>query len=806
MAPPRTSVRLDVPPAPPITLHLRARSTTADVSDLLQPARRAGDRRQILVVSRVLGKHLAASPDVVMTAGRALADLVGDRLSAGAGAAAPTVIGFAETATALAHVVRARLGAQAFTHTTRHLVDAAPILAFSEPHSHAPDHALFHRDPAFLADDGPVVLVDDELTTGTTVLNLVGAIEAHHHHAGYVVAVLTDLRDTAARERFDAAAARMGVPLDVVSLLAAEMDVDDDGRRGLAAPAVLGTTPDGPVDAATATPATATPATATTTTSTAATSTLAADALPPARSDGHLGWDDHDERALDRWAAAAGQRLAGPLGDGRVDVIGWEEAMYAPLVLAARLPGAVTVRATTRSPIAPATTPGYPIRDGIGFHVGDGVPRHLYNLHVDPPDHIVLCTPATPPPALVARLAAVAPVHVLTLPTPVAKDTGAATPPATATRTGADPGDLPDPPTGFGSYDPDDVTFLLTPLADGFAESTLEEREHALQAGAHYSERLPMEYEPSADYMRLFHEVLARQAGVVADLVGMTARRILEVRGDGPFVLVSLARAGTPVGVLLRRYLQAHHGIDAPHRSISIIRDRGLDRTAIRWLQATHPGMALQFVDGWTGKGAIQRELTAECRVLGLDDRMAVLADPGGCAAMPGTRADVLIPSACLNATVSGLVSRTVLTDELRAAGGFHGAKHYAHLAPVDLSAHFVDTVAARFRPPGELPGALPSPAGGPRTDPLPPGALHSPWTGHAGALAVAQAHGVGDLNLVKPGLGEAIRVLLRRRPRLLLLREHSLDTEPLRQLADERAIPVQLDPALHVAACGLIR
>ena len=42
---------------------------------------------------------------------------------------------------------------------------------------------------------------------------------------------------------------------------------------------------------------------------------------------------------------------------------------------------------------------------------------------------------------------------------------------------------------------------------------------------------------------------------------------------------------------------------------------------------------------------------------------MAVLADPGYCTSIYGTREDFLIPSACLNATVSGLISRTVLND-----------------------------------------------------------------------------------------------------------------------------------------------
>jgi hypothetical protein len=44
-------------------------------------------------------------------------------------------------------------------------------------------------------------------------------------------------------------------------------------------------------------------------------------------------------------------------------------------------------------------------------------------------------------------------------------------------------------------------------------------------------------------------------------------------------VIASLARAGTPIGVLLLRTLRAQ-GVPAVHYSISIIRDRGIDRVA----------------------------------------------------------------------------------------------------------------------------------------------------------------------------------------------------------------------------------
>ncbi|NEE25176.1 phosphoribosyltransferase, partial [Streptomyces sp. SID7982] len=132
--------------------------------------------------------------------------------------------------------------------------------------------------------------------------------------------------------------------------------------------------------------------------------------------------------------------------------------------------------------------------------------------------------------------------------------------------------------------------------------------------------------------------------------VGTVTETVLAERGPRP-VLVSLARAGTPVGVLMRRWARHRHGLDLPHYAISIVRGRGIDATALRWLAAHHDPADVVFVDGWTGKGAITRELAAAIEEFeasggpaGFDPEIAVLADPGGCVRTYGTREDFLIP------------------------------------------------------------------------------------------------------------------------------------------------------------------
>ncbi|TNY35764.1 cysteine protease StiP family protein [Thermomonospora catenispora] len=369
----------------------------------------------------------------------------------------------------------------------------------------------------------------------------------------------------------------------------------------------------------------------------------------------------------------------------------------------------------------------------------------------------------------------------------------------------------PEPLRGpdFGSYPAEDVAWLLKDLSQVKLEAPIEEREAAIQAGrAHYAESLPVEYQPGPEYRRLFHRALEASASRLAYAVGLVTELILAERGRET-VLVSLARAGTPVGVLIRRWARAAHGLDLPHYSLSIVRGRGIDRVALRYLTEHHDPASVMFVDGWTGKGVITRELTTALEAYFRDTGvrfpgdLAVLADPGRCTRLYGTREDFLIPSACLNSTVSGLVSRTVLNDELIGPNDFHGAKFYAELAPSDVSGVFLDAVCARF---GEVAERVA------RDWPALREADRTPdWSGWAAVRRIGERYGIDDLNLIKPGVGETTRVLLRRVPWRVLVRSDALasgDLAHIRLLAAERGVPVvEVEPdALPYACAGLVR
>ena len=343
----------------------------------------------------------------------------------------------------------------------------------------------------------------------------------------------------------------------------------------------------------------------------------------------------------------------------------------------------------------------------------------------------------------------------------------------------------------FGTYRPEDVTILLKDITGLVEPLGTKEREARIQSGVHYSEMLPLEYEPSPAYLAAFRDALERYAGLTAFAAASAAMQIWERKGPDT-VLVSLARAGTPVGILLKYCLRRYYGADVPHYTISIIRGRGIDRAAMEYILARHEPETLQFVDGWTGKGAIQRELNAAMEAFpGVDPGLAVLSDPARLAAVSGTQGDFLIASSCLNATVSGLLSRTFYRPDIIRPGEFHGAAFYSQLRDQDVTYGFIDAVSACLP---EEPHRAEPPAGG--------------RTGLEEVREICRTFGVRDVNLVKPGIGEATRVLLRRVPWKLLVR--SLDDPAhlghLYQLAEEKGVAVEEYPLRAYRACGLIR
>ena len=372
------------------------------------------------------------------------------------------------------------------------------------------------------------------------------------------------------------------------------------------------------------------------------------------------------------------------------------------------------------------------------------------------------------------------------------------------------------------SYKKEDVTMLLKDITGLVKPQPTEERERLIQSGRHYSEMLPVEYVPTQRYMEVYKEALRNFAQPTALAVGRVSDKIIQERGK-EVVLVSLARAGIPIGILIKHFIWQKYRLEVPHYAISIIKGRGIDDNAMNYLLKQYQPRQLLFVDGWIGKGAILDELRQAVEAYeGVSPELAVAADPANVTALCGTHEDILIPSSCLNCTVSGLVSRTVLREDIIGPNDFHGAVYYGELADADLSYEFLDAIEQCFprdvqrkvqqskteHSKTEHSKAAQLPSDQLQTEKQQASAAASGY-GIDEVRALAEVFGVSELQLIKPGIGETTRVLLRRVPWKVLIDARYRNNPELGhivRLAEEKQVPIEFYPLRHYKCCGIIK
>lgn len=341
------------------------------------------------------------------------------------------------------------------------------------------------------------------------------------------------------------------------------------------------------------------------------------------------------------------------------------------------------------------------------------------------------------------------------------------------------------------SYNSSDVTLLLKDITGLVKPLSTEKREELIQGGFHYSEMLPLEYKPTEKYIDAYNVSLNNYAQITADAVCQVSEKIYSAKGKN-IVLVSLARAGIPIGILIKHYLSNKYKIDVPHYGISIIRGRGIDHNAMKHILNNHIPQDLQFIDGWIGKGAITKELASALKDYPeVSKELAVLADPANITDLCGTHEDILIPSSCLNCTISGLISRTFFRDDIVGPLDFHGAACFKELLNEDVSYEFINTIENYF----DFSTTAQN---------LPKG-----QSGLEEVKSIAEKFNITDINFIKPGIGEATRVLLRRVPWKLLINEKDKDDPALLhllRLAEEKHVPIEYCHLENYKACGIIK
>jgi plasmid stabilization system protein ParE len=354
------------------TVHLAGGRLTLEVEHSDWPldrlcgfASRRNPRRGFLIVSKVLGRHVPARPSEMRASLRDLASKVPDLPGP------VLVVGLAETAVGLGHGLFEELhgrGLQGgFLHSTRQAVEAPLLGRFEEPHSHASAHLLYRPAGIDLAAVRSLVLVDDEVSTGTTLVNLARALApALPCCEGIVTAALTDWSGSSGWLE------RMPWPARCVSLLGGRLDWAPDAAAAA----------DDAFEAAAA----------------------ALGSLPSGGPFGRLGITDPARFALPDVDA-----LQLPPGSA-VRIVGTGEFTHPPFLLAERLEQAghdVVVQATSRSPVRLGGAIGHAL--AFSDNYGSGIGNFLYNADPAEERSSLVCHESPPgsiDPALAAALRA----------------------------------------------------------------------------------------------------------------------------------------------------------------------------------------------------------------------------------------------------------------------------------------------------------------------------------------------------------------------------------------------------------------
>jgi len=383
-----------------------------ELDKLFQMATRINKKRSFLFVSKVLGKHLAVSPQIPLLVGNLLAmrymevvhgykdqrseaiakaiqtneqlvDLVDEIERNPIPLVSPaTFIGFAETATALGHAVFSSFQTGGtYIHTTReNIEELSSIINFEEEHSHATSHRVYASDSDLLNNNQEVVLVDDEITTGKTAINIIRTIKEHYPVKKiFTVVSILDWRIEENRQKYKQLEKELNITINAVSLI--------DGCITIVGEPILEDEKDETVPEV----------------EQHVTFLYTDDLVDPSAFQYASSINEDSTRNASPYLKATG-RFAITLEDNNLFmhthkkvaeyvkqhrkgikslVLGTGEFMYLPMKIASYMGEGIYYHSTTRSPIYQTTQESYTIQNKFSFNCPEnpGVMNYLYNIH-----------------------------------------------------------------------------------------------------------------------------------------------------------------------------------------------------------------------------------------------------------------------------------------------------------------------------------------------------------------------------------------------------------------------------------------
>lgn len=270
------------------------------------------------------------------------------------------VIGFAETATGLGHAFFDHTKNSMFIHTTREEVSTAEnVFSFEEEHSHATSHrCLVHGDNPF-EEAELILLVDDEMTTGKTNLNLIEALNKQYPNKTYVALALLDWRSESHHDAYERFEVEHDLDVSTCALVCGDFSYDAQKHY----------------------------AEATENLPTFESEKQGEESIPSfeyLKETGRFLLRDEESRLPHELATHYAKVLlkGGMNPSTPTQVIGFGEFMHIPNLVADYLSHfveSVSIHSMSRSPVLAFDTEGYPIRNKFRFEE-QGIAYHLYNI------------------------------------------------------------------------------------------------------------------------------------------------------------------------------------------------------------------------------------------------------------------------------------------------------------------------------------------------------------------------------------------------------------------------------------------
>lgn len=383
------------------------------LGDLFLVGARKNPKRNFLFVSQLIGKHISVAPEVPLLTGYILGNLytspekvktkeVQDAVDVLKGNKDPKEVydmvrnvktklekptlflGFAETATGLGNAVFEAFEGQAeYIHTTREdFLEMETSFTFEEEHSHATSHRCYGPDPDYFERFDEIVLVDDEVTTGNTALNLIRALNQRFPNKKYSVLSILDWRQEEDVKRVQKTIDELNVPIEFVSFIQGEVSYTnqemffEDGSTQL--PKKVQTDlyefivefPDNSVTLQTV----------------AAPVEMFQDEVSKIyiKHSGRFSVKSEDQAKVTKICSEIGTHLLSTRkSQDKTLCLGTGEFMHIPALISSYMGEGIKYHSTTRSPIHVVSEHGYPVKNAFSYPSYKGkdiITHYLYNI------------------------------------------------------------------------------------------------------------------------------------------------------------------------------------------------------------------------------------------------------------------------------------------------------------------------------------------------------------------------------------------------------------------------------------------